>query len=278
MDCPVVPLRGWALLSSPDLVSQFALDPPFKDSRRRNKDPWRVLKALEPYSFQHYGGGEREKRQATAREQSLETDLNALVPAEQGLTDYEVKNACRCVPFYNCCNDTATAGFCAEAIDIKNNLDFKENRCSVDYFECCSFTDLCGEDVDCLIQVSLVPPSASQSSSPETTSSSSETNSSSEATITPPSIAYKPVPPTIREPPALSEPIPCGRRNFDGVGVRLAGSAEIQQAQYGEFPWMVALLREDTIGRSQPIDVYVCGAVLISPHLVATAAHCVNDY
>jgi V8-like Glu-specific endopeptidase len=41
---------------------------------------------------------------------------------------------------------------------------------------------------------------------------------------------------------------------------------------------MAAILRVDTIGRQTPVDVYVCGGVLVSPSVVLTTAHNVVDY
>jgi hypothetical protein len=69
----------------------------------------------------------------------------------------------------------------------------------------------------------------------------------------------------------------CGTRNIKGIGYRIAG-ADTKQAQYGELPWMTCILREDKVGRDSPVDVYVGGGALISPHLVATAAHVIVGY
>lgn len=61
----------------------------------------------------------------------------------------------------------------------------------------------------------------------------------------------------------------CGRRNPLGIHARIIGIPD-NESQFGEFPWMVAVLRQDNDKL-----VFVCGASLIQPNVVMTAAHCV---
>jgi len=77
----------------------------------------------------------------------------------------------------------------------------------------------------------------------------------------------------------------CGRRNVNGLGVRIQGFKEAE-AQFGEWPHMCAVLHkkslEPTPGYTgevpQTVNLYQCGGSLIAPGVIMTAAHCVDKF
>lgn len=67
----------------------------------------------------------------------------------------------------------------------------------------------------------------------------------------------------------------CGYRNPDGVGFRIIGDKD-NEAQFGEFPWMAAILREEP-APEENLNLYECGGAIITPTVIMTAAHCVQN-
>lgn len=66
----------------------------------------------------------------------------------------------------------------------------------------------------------------------------------------------------------------CGMRNKDGLTFKITNARD-HESEYGEFPWMVALLEETQV-LGLTTNVYKCGGSLIHPRVVMTAAHCVT--
>ncbi|XP_043218395.1 phenoloxidase-activating factor 2-like [Amphibalanus amphitrite] len=83
-----------------------------------------------------------------------------------------------------------------------------------------------------------------------------------------------PVQPSTPRPPEPYTP-QCGRRNQDGLGVRIAGFRD-SETQFGEFPWVVVVLQIQEVGGEQRLT-FVCAGSLVHPQVVLTAAHSVND-
>lgn len=82
---------------------------------------------------------------------------------------------------------------------------------------------------------------------------------------------------TTSAPPTPVTPRPssvqCGIRNNNGIDFKITGDKD-NEAEYGEFPWMVAILKTN-YNPSVDKTLAICGGSLIALNVVLTGAHCV---
>ncbi|GJQ86226.1 hypothetical protein Trydic_g10073, partial [Trypoxylus dichotomus] len=88
-----------------------------------------------------------------------------------------------------------------------------------------------------------------------------------------PTPAPTPVPTSVK-PPILKSSF-CGIRNEKGLDFQITGNTN--EAEYAEFPWMLALLKTD-FDPEPNATAFLCGASLIAPSVVLTGAHCVSNF
>lgn len=148
-----------------------------------------------------------------------------------------------CIQRYLCSNASSSG---EGLIDIR----FSDDNPCVDYLlQCCYESDIIQpiDPTHPVKPVPVIPP----------------------PTPTDPTVPVPPIPP-------MEPPTRCGKRNVDGIGFRITGSKN-GEAEYGEFPWMVAILKtEEVLGQLRE-NVYQCGGSLIHSQVVLTGAHCVQN-
>lgn len=78
-------------------------------------------------------------------------------------------------------------------------------------------------------------------------------------------------------PPPLEDMLPCGHRNENGIRMEIK-EPRSNEANYAEFPWMVAILVEDLSADIElPLTRVIGGGSLLAPNIVMTAGHKVKN-
>ncbi|XP_048516670.1 phenoloxidase-activating factor 2 isoform X1 [Dendroctonus ponderosae] len=85
---------------------------------------------------------------------------------------------------------------------------------------------------------------------------------------------------TTMQPTPRPSSIKCGIRNPNGIDFKITGNNvdpfRDNEAEYGELPWMIAVLRTN-YQPSKNESLALCGGSLIAPNVVLTGAHCVAN-
>ncbi|XP_054259688.1 phenoloxidase-activating factor 2-like isoform X2 [Macrosteles quadrilineatus] len=146
--------------------------------------------------------------------------------------------SCTCMPFYNCKKNN-TQDVSGNAVENEYGENIIDIRIDPDdpEAECKHYLDRCCSPMD------NIP--------------------TKEPPVTPP---VTPLTPTANV---------CGVRHQNGVGFKITGDTN-NEANYGEFPWMVAIIRRDRVIADITLKVMECGGSIIHPRVILTGAHCVK--
>jgi len=200
--------------------------------------------------------------------------------------DYYVKTqGFECVPYYQCSDEGTIITDGYGLIDIRFGgtdeqqpdlavLDSTDLMCPGSLDVCCKNPDFIAPNAPI---IKIPPPT--QATEPNT-----------QATYTEAPYTQVTEAPVI-DPPSLPQYRPCGRRNSFGLGVRIQNYKD-DEAQFGEWPHMCAILRKEMISvggegkggygqqqtQEEEVMVFLAGASLIEAGVVLTGAHKVKDF
>lgn len=127
-----------------------------------------------------------------------------------------------CVPYY-LCKDGKINNDGSDLLDIRFN---EESPC-VDYFEQCCETG------EILTEPTYRPPTGPPVGPPNNGGGGHIDPGTGTGHVPPVDLNNGKLPPVQQK---------CGFRNSEGIGFRITGNSD-NEAEYGEFPWMVAILK-----------------------------------
>lgn len=169
-----------------------------------------------------------------------------------------LKNKFVCVPYYNCdpSTNTVTSNPAIDGstrINIRycffpalKRLQFYVFRFGEDNPKCKHYLEVCCEI--------------------------GNTSTTTTGPTLPPPVIVDTTPTTSSKPPVpTSQKATCGIRNSQGIDFNFLGGTN--EANFGEFPWMVAILRKSPAPGE---TLSLCGGSLIGPRVILTGAHCVD--
>lgn len=181
-----------------------------------------------------------------------------------------------CVPYYNCDPNTKSI-IQTGTFDGLNSIDIRfdegENQCDHYLDVCCQLQPDNNTAVSSTTHSSTFSQSSSRPvfTSPPVSVTEGLTQTNSRGTTTrPESNGEGPTVQNDRD----GDWSECGVRNTNGIDFTIKGNSK-NVAQYGEFPWQVALLRTN-YNKSIHDHQCICGGSLIRPNIVLTAAHCLT--